>query len=163
MYKSLQFKAFLIVCLFLTTSCGSPASPPLSGTPITDEEFNAAVEDAHGTLNILREALLSPKASYSFVGLKVRFKGRETFEDMWTELIDYYDGSFTIRMIVGVTVERGLNADRFVTVSSEDVLDWMILEEDGKLIGGYTIRLSYEHMMPEEREEFLRVTGYQME
>jgi hypothetical protein len=39
----------------------------------------------------------------------------------------------------------------------------VIIEEDGHLIGGYTIRLSYEHMTPEEKEEFLEVTGYKID
>ena len=161
MYKPLQLKTFLLVCFFLVTSCELPSS--LSGTPITDAEFDKAVGQAHDTLEILRGALLAPKSSYDFVGVKVRFTGRETFEDIWTEPLDYYDGYFTIRMIDGVVVKRGLNTERVVTVSLNDVLDWVIIEDDGNLIGGFTIRLSYKHMTPEEKEEFIRVTGYKLE
>jgi hypothetical protein len=50
-----------------------------------------------------------------------------------------------------------------VTVPMNKVLDWVIVEDDGNLIGGYTIRLSYEHMTPEEKKEFLRVTGYKLD
>ena len=160
MYRPLQLKTFFLICLFLVTSCGSLSS--LSGTPVTDEEFNAAVEEAHDTLNVLRGALLAPRPSYDFVGLKVRFTGAETFEDIWTEPIDYYDGYFTTRKIDGVLMKRGLNTERIVTVSLDDVLDWVIIEDDGNLIGGFTILLSYEHMTPEEKEEFLKVTGYKL-
>jgi uncharacterized protein YegJ (DUF2314 family) len=160
MYRSLQLK-ILAICLFLVTSCGLNSS--LAGTPVTDEEFDAAVEEAHSTLNLLRQALLAPRPSYDFVGLKVRFTGAETFEDIWTEPVDYYDGYFATRMIDGVLIKRGLNTERIVTVSLDDVLDWVIIEDDGNLIGGFTIRLSYEHMTPEEKEEFLKVTGYKLE
>ena len=163
MYRALQLQIVLLVCMVLLTACGSPgAGTPLAGTPVTDKEFNAAVEEAHNTFGTLREALLAPKSAYDFVGLKVRFTGDDT-EDMWTELVDYYNGYFTIRMIAGVTVERGLNPDRHVSVSRDDVLDWMILEKDGTLIGGYTIRLTYEHMTLKEKEQFLRSTGYKMD
>ena len=161
MHKPLQLKTFLLVCLFLVTSCKLPSS--LSGTPVTDEEFDAAVGQAHDTLEVLRGALLAPKSSYDFVGVKVRFTGQETFEDIWTEPLDYYDGYITIRMIDGVIVKRGLNTERIVTVSLSDVLDWVIIENDGNLIGGFTIRLSYEHMTREEKEEFIRVTGYKIQ
>ena len=159
MYRPLQLMTFLIVCLFLTTACGSS----LAGTPVTDEEFDAAVEEAHGTLSVLRQALLSPRESYDFVGLKVRFNGEGTFEDIWTQPVDYFEGYFTTRMIDGVLLNPNLNTERLVTVPLNKVLDWVIVEDDGNLIGGYTIRLSYEHMTPEEKKEFLKVTGYKID
>lgn len=159
MYRLLQLKTFLLICVFLVTSCG----PSLGGTPVTDEEFDAAVQEAHSTLNVLFQALLAPKPSYDFVGLKVRFIGPEAFEDIWTEPIDYYNGNFTIRMIDGVLVKPGLNTERVVMVHLDDVLDWVIIEKDGTVIGGYTIRLSYEHMTREEKKQFLEVTGYKFD
>jgi len=168
MYKSLQLKSILFVCILSVASCGSPISSPctpdlsVSGTPFTDEEFDAAVEEAHSTLSVVRQALLAPRETYRFVGLKVRFIGQGTTEDMWTQPVDYYDGAFTIQMIEGVTIERGIHPDSYVQVPLKRVLDWMIVEEDGNLIGGYTIRLSYEHMTPDEREEFLKITGYKI-
>ncbi len=66
-------------------------------------------------------------------------------------------------MIDGVLIDSGLNTDRLVSVPMNKVLDWVIVEDDGNLIGGYTIKLSYEHMTPEEKKEFLRVTGYKLE
>jgi len=159
MYKSLQLKIFLLLCLVLATSC----KPSLAGTPVTDEEFNAAVEEAHSTLSTLLQALLAPKSSFDFVGVKVRFIGEETFEDIWTEPVDYLDGYFTVRMIDGVLLRPAFNTERLVTVPFDKVLDWVIIEDDGNLIGGFTIRLSYEHMTPEEKEEFIRVTGYKLE
>jgi len=159
MYKSLQLKIFLFVYLILVTSC----KPSLAGTPITDEEFNAAVEEAHRTMSTLFEALLAPRPSYDFVGVKVRFTGEETFEDIWTEPVTYLDGYFTIRMIDGVLLSPALNTGREVNISLDQVLDWVIVEDNGHLIGGYTIRLSYEHMTAEEKKEFLKVTGYKFD
>jgi hypothetical protein len=60
-------------------------------------------------------------------------------------------------------LDPGLNTARLVTVPLGKVLDWVIVEEDGHLVGGYTIRLSYEHMTPDERVEFLDVTGYKID
>jgi uncharacterized protein YegJ (DUF2314 family) len=158
---TLQLKFVLVVCLLLLTSCG--ASSAVAGTPVTDEQFDEAVGEAHSTLYVLRQSLLSPKPSYLFVGLKVRFTGSGTFEDIWTEPVDYFDGYFTTRMIDGVMLDPGLNTARLVTVPLGKVLDWVIVEEDGHLVGGYTIRLSYEHMTPDERVEFLDVTGYKID
>lgn len=161
MYKALHLDILFLFCLFLTVSCGSFA--PASIPPVSDQEFDAAVQEAHDTMNVVRQALLAPKPSYTFVGLKVRFTGEETFEDMWTEPMDYYNGIFTTQMVEGVTLQKGLHPERLVRVPEQDVLDWMIVEDDGTLIGGYTIRLAYEHMTPEEKQEFIRITGYLME
>ena len=156
MYKSHQLKTFFLVCLIYVASC----SPSLAGTPITEEEFDAAVAEAHETLATLRQALLSPRESYDFVGVKIRFTGEATYEDIWTEPIDYLDGYFTIRMIDGVLIDPAFNTERIVMVPLSQVLDWVIVEDNGNLIGGYTIRLSYAHMTAEEKKEFLKVTGY---
>jgi uncharacterized protein YegJ (DUF2314 family) len=158
MYKPLQFTNILLIFVILLAAC----SPSVAGTPVTDEQFNAAVEEAHQTMDTLREALLAPKASYDFVGVKVRFTGETDYEDIWTQPLDYFDGTFTIKMIDGVLIDPALNTDRVVVVPLSKILDWVIVEEDGNLIGGYTIRLTYEHMTAEEKKEFLRVTGYKI-
>ena len=161
MYRALRLLSLFLLSLFFVVSCGPSA--PTSIPPVSDQEFDAAVQEAHDTMNIVRQALLAPKASYTFVGLKVRFTGEETFEDIWTEPMDYYNGIFTTQMVEGVTLQKGLHPDHLVRVPEKDVLDWMIVEDDGTLIGGYTIRLAYEHMTSDEKKEFIRITGYVME
>ena len=158
MDKPLQLTKLLIICVIFLASC----SPSVAGTPITDAQFDAAVEEAHQTLDTLREALLAPKESYDFVGVKVRFTGESAYEDIWTQPLDYFDGNFMIKMIDGVLIDPALNTDRVVVVPLNKVLDWVIVEDDGNLIGGYTIRLTYEHMTSDEKKEFLRVTGYKI-
>lgn len=158
MYKPLQLTTLFLIGLLFVVSC----SPSLAGTAVTDEQFDAAVEEAHQTLGTLRSALLSPQESYDFIGLKVRFTGETAYEDIWTQPVDYFDGFFTTRMIDGVLLDPGLNTERLVVVPLSKVLDWVIVEDDGNLIGGYTIRLDYEHMTAEEKKEFLNVTGYKI-
>src|SRR5512134_1709094 len=110
MYKPLQLTTFLLIGVIFLASC----SPSVAGTPITDEQFDAAVEEAHQTLETLREALLAPKESYDFVGVKVRFTGETAYEDIWTQPLDYFDGNFTIKMIDGVLIDPALNTERTV-------------------------------------------------
>ncbi len=161
MYRRLQLKILLFVGVILVSSCSSAL--PTSIPPATDEEFDAAVAEAHNTLETVRKALLSPKPSYTFIGLKIRVFGDSNFEDIWTEPVDYFNGAFTTQMVEGVSLDKGFHPDNLVRVPVEDVIDWMIVEDDGNLIGGYTIRLAYQHMTPEEQEEFIRITGYTVE
>ncbi|HAV77483.1 MAG TPA: hypothetical protein DCX53_09020 [Anaerolineae bacterium] len=161
MYGSLQLKILLFVSILLVASCGPSSPTPVA--PATEEEFTAAVEKAHSTMSVVRQALLAPEPSFVFIGLKIRVYGDVEFEDIWTEPLDYFNGAFTTQMVEGVALTQGFHPDQVVRIPVEDVIDWMIVEDDGNLIGGYTIRLAYQHMTPEEQEEFIRITGYTVE
>ena len=162
MYRPLQLKILFLLWLLLLVSC-APATPQVS-TPVTEEELNKAIEEAQGSIDTLFRAMLAPQASHDFLGLKVRFTTQEgTFDDNWVEPVDYYDGRFTIRMMDGLTYNTNLHPEHTLDVPMKRVVDWMIVEKDGTLIGGYTIRLAYEHMSPEEKKEFLRVTKYKLD
>jgi len=128
-----------------------------------DEEMTVAVRQAQDTLYILRQAMLAPKPSYKFLSVKVRFVSNGNIEDMWTEPIDFSDNKYTVRMVEGVTLELGAHPDRLVEVAPKDVLDWMILEKDGSVFGGYTLRIEYQRMSPEQQKRYNEVTGYKFE
>jgi uncharacterized protein YegJ (DUF2314 family) len=161
MYKPIWLRIFILFSLLITVSCGSRT--PTAIPPVTDEEFDAAVKEAHSTLGILRSALLTEKSVYDFIGLKVRFRTQDgSIDDNWTEPIDYYNGIFTIRMLDGLTYDLNEHVNQTLNIPLKNVIDWMLVEKDGNLIGGYTIRLEYAHMTPGEKEKFLKITGYQI-
>jgi uncharacterized protein YegJ (DUF2314 family) len=162
MLRPLQLKFLILLCCLFTVSCG-PATPQTS-TPVSEEELNAAIKEAQGSLQTLFQAMLAPKPSYDFIGVKVRFNSQDGgYDDNWVEPVEYYDGNFTIRLMDGLTYNPNLHADHTVQIPLKKIVDWMIVEKDGTLIGGYTIRLAYEHMSPDEKKEFLRVTKYKLE
>ena len=169
MSKPLQWKSFLLLVFVFLASC-SPAEPTsisspgftTSHTPIpplADEELAEAVRQAQETLHIWRQEFLAPKKSYSMTSLKVRFGGEGDLEDMWTEPVYILDNIYTVRMVEGVTVEQGIHPDRLLDIKAEDIIDWMLLEEDGTLVGGYTLRLEYRRMTPEEQKRYIEITG----
>jgi uncharacterized protein YegJ (DUF2314 family) len=84
-------------------------------------------------------------------------------EDMWTEPMFILDNTYTVRMVEGVTLEKGIHPDRILDVKLQDIVDWMLLEEDGTVIGGYTLRLEYERMPPEQQKRYLEITGYKFD
>ncbi|MGE5642124.1 MAG: DUF2314 domain-containing protein [Byssovorax cruenta] len=162
MYKPLHWKAFIILSLLMLVSC-RPAAPtpvPISTFTDPDQEFEKAVRQAQDTLYVLRQAFLAPKPSYSFMSVKVRFVTDEGTEDMWTEPVDLLDNIYTVRMVEGVTLKLKAHPDRLVEVSPEEIIDWMILEKDGTVLGGYTLRLEYQRLSPEEQKKYKERTGY---
>lgn len=162
MYKPLRWKTQIVLSLFLLASC-APAEPtPVSVSTFTDpdEELTKAVRQAQDTLYVLRQAFLAPKPSYVFMSVKVRFATDEGTEDMWTEPIDILNNTYTVRMVEGVNIELKAHPDRYVEVKPDEIIDWMILEDDGTVLGGYTLRLEYERMSPEEQKKYRERTGY---
>ena len=165
MYKVLQLKTSLLLFLFILTAC-APAVPsvtPIPTLPNLDEEMTVAVRQAQDTLYVLRQAMLAPKPSYKLLSVKVRFSSNGDIEDMWTEPIDFSDNKYTVRMVEGVTLELGAHPDRLIEVAPNNVLDWMILEKDGSVFGGYTLRIEYQRLTPEQQKRYDEVTGYKFE
>jgi uncharacterized protein YegJ (DUF2314 family) len=172
MYQLLQQKTLILLFLFLATC--SPAQPALTPTPklttsrtqipiLADEELAEAVRQAQETLHIWRQEFLAPKQAYSMSSLKVRFQGDNKVEDMWTEPMFVLDNVYTVRMVEGVTLEKGIHPDRLLDVKPEDIVDWMLLQEDGTVVGGYTLRLEYERMTPQQQKRYLEITGYKFD
>lgn len=163
----------LLLVFVMLVSC-SPAVPAVTATavsapspttlqtpipPLADEELAEAVRQAQETLHIWRQEFLAPQKPYMMTSLKVRFGEQGDIEDMWTEPVYILDNLYTVRIIEGVTVEQGIHPDRLVDVRPEDIIDWMLLEEDGTLVGGYTLRLEYKRMTPEQQKKYIEITG----
>jgi len=162
MVKSLHWKTLIVLSLLMLVACRPAAPTPVSISKFTDpdKEFEKAVRQAQDTLYILRQAFLAPKPSYTFMSVKVRFATDDGTEDMWTEPIDILNNTYTVRMVEGVTVELKAHPDRYVEVPPEQIIDWMILEKDGTVHGGYTLRLEYQRLSPEEQKKYKERTGY---
>jgi uncharacterized protein YegJ (DUF2314 family) len=165
MVKALQWKTLFVVCLLFTVSCrpSTPTPVPVSTFIDPDPEFEEAVRQAQNTLQVFRQAFLAPKPGYTLMSLKIRFANDGETEDMWTEPVLILDNVYTVRMVEGVTLKQGIHPERLVDVKLQDIVDWVILQEDGKVIGGYTLRLEYERMTPEEQKKYLEITGYKFE
>ena len=176
MYKPLQRKTFIGLVFVLLVSC-SPLAPTSTSTPnpptrivphtqiptLADEELADAVRQAQETLPLWRQEFIAPKKPYSMTSLKVRFAGDDGIEDMWTEPLFILDNIYTVRMVEGVTLEMGIHPERILDVKPQDIVDWMLLEEDGTVVGGYTLRLEYERMTPEQQKRYLEITGYKFD
>lgn len=152
---------FLSLCLFLF-ACTAPEPSPTSTVLSADSELDAAIQQARSSLDTFIEQISTPHAGRTFVAIKVRFHPPDDSpQDIWVDEVTYTNGSFRGRMGDDIPSLR-LEAGETITVDEKDILDWMMVE-DGKLIGGYTIRLAVQRMSPEERERFLETLEYSIE
>ncbi len=168
MSKIARSITWVLICLSLAAACApKPAFDPLSVAPGTDPdaEFLEAVAHAHATIGDFYAAYFAPSPTQSFAGLRVRFPipGSELYEYHWTEFVDYYNGFYTVRLIDSVVLDTGQHTDRPVEVHENDVMDWIVIQQDGSFTGGYTVRLAYSRMTVQEKREFREKTGYVMD
>ena len=124
--------------------------------------MDGAVGKARNSLNIFIEKIATPHADRTIVAVKVRFSPPDSLpQDIWVDGVTYTNGVYRGNMGDDIPSLR-LKFGQKITVDEKDIVDWMIVE-DGKLIGGYTIRLAMQRMSPEERERFLRSLDYSID
>jgi len=154
-----------VICLFLFACSPAPTPIPISAPPTqlnADVEMEAAFQQARDTLDSFIQKIGTSHPDRTLVALKVRFVLPDSStQDLWVDGITYQDGSFY--GIMGDDIPSlKLSIDDKITIARKDIVDWMIVE-DGKLIGGYTIRLAFQRMSPEQKERFLETVHYSIE
>ena len=157
MHKLILMSSLLVfACTLIPTTT---AIPTATGK---DPELDVVIQQARDSLDMFVELIATPHADRTFVAVKVRFyPPGESPQDIWVDGVTYTDGVFRGNMgddIPALKLELG----KKITVDQKDVIDWMIVQ-DGKLIGGYTIRLAVKRMSPDERERFLQTLDYSIE
>ena len=159
-------KHVIIAIFYLSLFACSPLSsqtPTQAAIPVdSDPEMDAAFQQARDTLDSFIERIGTAHPGRTLVAVKVRFLPPDGIpQDIWVDEISYQDGSFRGTMGDDIPSLRLSVADK-ITIAREDIVDWMIVE-DGKLIGGYTIRLAFQRMSPEQKERFLATVNYSIE
>ena len=154
-----------VICLFLFACSPAPTPIPISAPPTqlnADVEMEAAFQQARDTLDSFIQKIGTSHPDRTLVALKVRFVLPDSStQDLWVDGITYQDGSF-YGIMGDDTPSLKLSIDDKITIARKDIVDWMIVE-DGKLIGGYTIRLAFQRMSPEQKERFLETVHYSIE
>ena len=86
-----------------------------------------------------------------------------SYEHIWLDDISYDGDLFTGRLSNAPLHLEDLKLGDKVSVATDDVSDWMIVDEDGRLTGGYTLRVLRNRMSPEEQEQFDKESGLVIE
>lgn len=155
-------KLILTACLLLVSCTFSPVTEAAPTSAGTDAELEAAMQQARDSLPTFIETIATPHTDRTLVAVKVRFTPPgESPQDIWVDEVTYTDGVF--RGSVGDDIPAlRLKFGQKIVIDEQDIVDWMIVE-DGKLIGGYTIRLAMQRMSADERERFLESLDYVIE
>ncbi|GHN01692.1 hypothetical protein WSM22_31810 [Cytophagales bacterium WSM2-2] len=122
----------------------------------SEDSMNFAMEKARLTLDYFKQSLSSPGPHQQYFSLKAKFEENGQAEHIWLTDVSYDESSNFFGHIGNVPINvTNVKEGQKVGVPFENVSDWMILE-NGKLIGGYTIRAIRDTMSDKERIAFDR-------
>jgi uncharacterized protein YegJ (DUF2314 family) len=127
-----------------------------------DPLMTEALAEARSTVEQFIHALQNPKPSQPHFSVKIPISEGDDVRHIWLDSVQFQDGKFT--GIVGNepgTMTAISVGDR-VSAAPEEISDWMYVE-DGKLIGGFTLRVIRDGMSERERFEFDRCMPFAIE
>lgn len=133
--------------------------PSMVYIPNEDERMNWAIEKANLTLWYFEESLRNPKHYQNYFSIKVCIMDGEIGEHIW--LIEpHFDEDGNLFGTVGnepVDVKT-VKLDQKIGIDRDFISDWMIIE-NGRLVGGYTLRAIREGIPDDKKQEFDQSVG----
>ncbi|MBW8683968.1 YegJ family protein [Chitinophaga rhizophila] len=124
-----------------------------------DERMNWAIEKAIATLHYFQDNLLQPDPVQQYFSVKVLIDDGVNREHLWLTSPSF-DDEGNLYGIVGnkPVYVNSVAVNQKIGIDPRFISDWMIIE-DGRLIGGYTIRAIRDGKPVQEWAEFDRQIG----
>lgn len=110
--------------------------------PLTDEEMFQAATRARQTVQDFIDALSNPRAGMGMFSVRVPVRYRDVLEHLWIDEPVYDGDGFVGRLSADSKEVPGYRKGRKVKIGRDHLTDWMYVE-DGRLVGGYSIRSHY--------------------
>jgi len=151
--------ALIVVCVIVVLAILlklSHRNPNFTGVEPSDEEMNAAIDKARAAVAQFLKVLQSPKASQVDFTVKKAFqcKDDEEHEHLWLHNVTF-DGTIIHGEVANdPRFVDGISFGDSAEVLPGEISDWKYIE-DGKLVGGYTIRVLLDKMPEGQKAAFL--------
>jgi uncharacterized protein YegJ (DUF2314 family) len=144
---------FTPALLLLFGACGeSESSSNVVHVDDKDPAMNHAMEEARAKVDVFVAALRNPGKRSDF-SLKARFEEGKNVEHMWVNEVRVEGASFKGKVGNDPDKLKKVHLGMNCTIPRDRVSDWMFVE-NGRLVGGYTLRVLRERMSPSERKKF---------
>lgn len=155
-----------LVAIHSLGGCGSEQQPPRQSIereghpPVTfvapdSPDMTAAIERARSSTDRFIAALADPKRAQSSFSVKVSVQDGEHIEHVWVSKVLYRNGKFLGKIGNAPARVSGVAIGDEVSLPMREVSDWMYVD-NGRLVGGYTLRVLRDGMSDEERHKFDR-------
>jgi uncharacterized protein YegJ (DUF2314 family) len=121
-----------------------------------------AVDQARKTVSQFIKAVQHPAAGQTDFEVKKPFVQGNEVEHIWLSDVEFVGGRFKGKVDNAPVKVHGLKMGQVVSVNPDEISDWAYVD-NGKLIGGYTIRAHYNELTPAEQKEFQRQADFKLE
>ena len=119
-----------------------------------DKQLEHATGQARRTVGQFITALHNPKPGQKDFLVKKLFVSKDGHaEHIWLDGVTFTGNRFHGYVDNKPNAIPGLKIKDRASVNPDEITDWSYVD-NGKLVGGYTIRVLYAEMSPEERQEF---------
>ncbi len=151
-----QTKCQVLLAALIVVTCGCKSERPYD--PVTlvahdDPAMNAAIDRARATVDEFITALQSPGASQSSFVVKKGFQEGEQVEHMWIGEVTTDGNTFTGYVQNEAQLIGNIRLGQRVVVAKSEISDWMYID-NGKLVGGFTVRALRDRLSQQARDEF---------
>lgn len=149
----LRALALCVLSLITMPACGQSGDDRVTMVRADDAEMNAAISKARATVGTFITALRTRNRAQSALSVKVPIADGDDVEHFWLSNVSYDGALFHGDIANDPQTVKKVKFGQPVSVRPTEISDWMYVD-NGRLVGGYTLRLLRERMSPSERAEF---------
>jgi uncharacterized protein YegJ (DUF2314 family) len=124
--------------------------------------MSAAINRARETRGDFLAALKSPKPNQNGFLVKFPFEDGQMVEHMWVSDLEIKGPTLSGILNNYPKDIRNYSYGQPVVIDASRISDWMYVQ-DGRLVGGYTLRVMYKSYSPEQLRELEESQGYKIE
>lgn len=126
-----------------------------------DAEMRSAVHQARATVDTFIAALQHPAARQHDFEVKKKFVQGDNVEHIWLSDVTYSGHRFHGYVDNHPRTIKGLKLGERVSVNPDEITDWAYID-NGKLVGGYTIRVLCEGCDPATKARIEREGNFRI-
>jgi uncharacterized protein YegJ (DUF2314 family) len=163
--------AAVCVGIALPAKADNPIAKELQNKTKTEPEYyqipnehaamHQAVIKARKTVGQFIGAVKHPATGQTDFEVKKPFVQGNEVEHIWLSDVQFTGSRFQGRVDNTPRKIRGLKVGQLVSVNPNEISDWVYID-NGKLVGGYTIRAHYNQLTPEQKKEFDRQADFRI-
>lgn len=135
--------------------------PEYFDVPHDHAAMHRAVTEARKTVGEFISALQHPASGQQDFEVKKPFVQGDQVEHIWLSNVRFVGNRFQGQVDNQPRKIRGVKLGQLVSVNPNEISDWLYVE-NGKLVGGYTVRVHYNELSPEQKQKFDREADFKI-
>jgi uncharacterized protein YegJ (DUF2314 family) len=123
--------------------------------------MHQAVTEARKTVKKFIVALKHPAPGQQDFEVKKPFAEGDQVEHIWLSDVRLVGNHFEGQIDNQPRKVQGFKLGQLVSVKPKEISDWLYID-NGKLVGGYTVRAHYNELSPQQKQEFDRDADFKI-